>query len=162
MTKHYRLFLKLFSFFLSIGILGYISYDIRNDPIDDNEMIHVEVRGEVKEEKICIMEEGSTIADLLEQIELTDNADISTLALQSILYNDEIIIIPEISDHHLISINSAGINELCTLPGIGPKTAQKIIEYREKAGSFHSLEEIMEVNGIGKAKFTKIREYITL
>ncbi|MBR4462432.1 MAG: ComEA family DNA-binding protein [Erysipelotrichaceae bacterium] len=162
MRKHLNLLFKILSIVLSIGIIGYISYDIHNYPIEGSKEIHVEVRGEVKEEKIYTMEEGSNLSDLLELVELNDNADISGLSLQSVLYNDEIIVIPEKSEHHLISINSAGISELCTLPGIGPKTAQKIIEYREKTGSFLSLEEIMEVNGIGKAKFARIKEYITL
>ena len=162
MRKHLRLFIRFISICLSIGLIGYISYDIQNYPMDAAKVIHVEVRGEVTEDKIYVLEEGSLMADLLEEVELTDKADISSLALQSVLYNDEIVVIPAKSDHHLISINSAGISELCTLPGIGPKTAQKIIEYREKAGSFLSLEEIMEVNGIGKAKFARIKEYITL
>ena len=162
MKKHYRFLLKALSVILSAGMLMYISYDVHNYPIDEDDHINVEVRGEVAEEKIYTMDKGSNFGDLLELVELTDKADISGISLQSVLYNDEIIIIPEKNDHHLISINSAGISELCALPGIGPKTAQKIIEYREKSGSFLSLEELMEVNGIGPAKFAKIKEHITL
>ncbi|MBR4484313.1 MAG: helix-hairpin-helix domain-containing protein, partial [Erysipelotrichaceae bacterium] len=62
----------------------------------------------------------------------------------------------------LVSINSAGIEELTTLPGIGKTTAQKIIDYRQEKGSFLSLEELMNVKGIGKSKYEKIKGSITL
>jgi competence protein ComEA len=62
----------------------------------------------------------------------------------------------------LININTATIEELDTLPGIGPSTAQKIIEYRESAGPFAAIENIMDVTGIGEAKFAKIKDQITV
>ncbi len=61
----------------------------------------------------------------------------------------------------LININTATIEELDALPGIGPSTAQKIIEYRESNGPFAAIENIMDVTGIGEAKFAKIRDQIT-
>lgn len=62
----------------------------------------------------------------------------------------------------LVNINTAGLEELDTLPGIGPSTAQNIIDYRETNGPFATLEEIMEVPGIGEAKFNQIKDLITL
>ncbi len=62
----------------------------------------------------------------------------------------------------LININTATIEELDTLPGIGPSTAQKIIEHRESAGPFAAIENIMDVTGIGEAKFAKIKDQITV
>ena len=59
-----------------------------------------------------------------------------------------------------VDINSAGIDELDTLPGIGPSTAAKIIEYRENNGPFTSVEQLMDVSGIGPAKFEAIREMV--
>lgn len=61
-----------------------------------------------------------------------------------------------------ININTASLSELDTLPGIGPTTAQRIIEYREQNGGFNSIEEIMNVSGIGEAKFEKIKDLITI
>ena len=78
------------------------------------------------------------------------------------LYHKEVIVIPKKKKKPLISINSAEIEELVLLPGIGEKTAEKIIEYRIQYGSFLKLEDIMNVNGIGKAKYEKIKEYISL
>lgn len=62
----------------------------------------------------------------------------------------------------LISINLANKRALTTLPGIGPKTAQKIISYRKQNGRFPTLESLMEVKGIGKKKFEKIKPFIRL
>lgn len=59
-----------------------------------------------------------------------------------------------------ININKASQEELETLPGIGPTTALKIINYRNEKGKFSSIEEIKEVSGIGEAKFNKIKDLI--
>jgi competence protein ComEA len=61
----------------------------------------------------------------------------------------------------LVDINSADLNELDTLPGIGPVTAQKIIDYREEHGGFADIEAILDVSGIGEVTFEEIRELIT-
>lgn len=60
-----------------------------------------------------------------------------------------------------ININIASESELDKLPGVGPATAVKIIEYREKSGGFNKIEDIMNVYGIGKSKFDKMKEMIT-
>lgn len=59
-----------------------------------------------------------------------------------------------------ININTAGITELVKLPGIGEKTAEKIIELRTDRGKFKRLEELMDVKGIGEAKFNKIKKFL--
>ncbi len=61
-----------------------------------------------------------------------------------------------------VDINSAGAAELDTLPGIGPSTAAKIIEYRDDNGPFASIEQLMDVSGIGPAKFEAIKELVVL
>ena len=60
-----------------------------------------------------------------------------------------------------VNINSAAIDELETLPGIGPTTAQNIIDYRLQNGSFLSIQDILKVSGIGPATFDRIKDYIT-
>jgi competence protein ComEA len=61
-----------------------------------------------------------------------------------------------------ININLASLEELETLPGIGPVTAQKIIDYRQANGPFQTLEAIMDVSGIGPATFERIKDLITV
>ena len=61
----------------------------------------------------------------------------------------------------LVNINTAGKDELMSLPGIGEVYAQAIIDYRETA-PFAAIEEIKNVSGIGDAKFDKIKAYITV
>jgi len=62
----------------------------------------------------------------------------------------------------LININTATLEELDSLPGIGPITAQKIIDYRLANGLFNRIEDIMNVPGIGEGTFTKIKDLITV
>ena len=59
-----------------------------------------------------------------------------------------------------ININTATQTELETLPGIGPSTSLKIVNYREENGKFKSIEEIKEVSGIGDAKYENIKDLI--
>lgn len=61
-----------------------------------------------------------------------------------------------------VAINSADVKTLMLLPGIGPKTAEKIIVYRKKNGLFSSFSDIMKVKGIGKKKLKKIKPYLRL
>ena len=62
----------------------------------------------------------------------------------------------------LININSANQEELETLSGIGPVTAQKIIAFREEYGPYLLIEEIQKVSGIGPVTFENIKDYITV
>ena len=61
-----------------------------------------------------------------------------------------------------ININTASLSELISLPGIGEKKAQAIIEYRKKIGGFESKEDIMKVRGIGEGIYTKIKDIIEI
>ena len=61
-----------------------------------------------------------------------------------------------------IPLNTASVDELDTLPGIGPKTARAIVEYRESHGKFTSAEELLQVRGIGRKKLAALRPHITV
>jgi competence protein ComEA len=65
-------------------------------------------------------------------------------------------------DTDLININTASSFELETLPGIGPTTAQKIIDYREENGPFLSTEDIINVSGVGPGTYERIKDLITV
>jgi competence protein ComEA len=62
----------------------------------------------------------------------------------------------------VVHINSAGAEELQRLPGVGPSTAQKIIDFRNQSGGFRSTEQILDVKGIGPKKWEKMRPFVAL
>lgn len=61
-----------------------------------------------------------------------------------------------------VNVNKASAEELVTVRGIGPVIAKRIIDYRAANGAFKSLEELAQVNGIGKAKYEKMKEQLSL
>ena len=62
----------------------------------------------------------------------------------------------------LLDLNRATEEDFDALPGIGPRLAERILEYRKSAGAFHSLDELRAVKGIGKKTFEQIRPLVTV
>ncbi|MCI8617253.1 MAG: competence protein ComEA [Clostridia bacterium] len=151
--------------------------------------IVIYVTGAVKKEGIYEIEENSRIADCIEIAGgLNEDADINNINLAYILCDGMKIHIPrkneninQIQDNTKsyistdsnnkdndktnnknikVNINTANQAELETLPGIGPSTALKIIEYRKENGKFNNIEDIKNVSGIGDSKFNKVKEFI--
>jgi len=69
---------------------------------------------------------------------------------------------PAVASTEVINLNTSTPAQLATLPGIGPKAADLIVQYREKNGSFKKVEEIMNVRGIGEKTFLKLKSRITV
>lgn len=158
---------------------------INEDSIDRNKII-VEIKGEVAKPDVYQLEEGSIIKDLIDMAGgVTEEADLSRINRAEELLNHELIIIGNINDETessvvqnnstyssngnnsdkvstLININTADLEQLKKITGIGDIKAQSIIDYREANGGFKSLEELKNVDGIGDKTFEKIKEQITL
>lgn len=100
---------------------------------------------------------GTTYKELKDEYKLDDSSNVSD---DVVLYDNQEVLVDDASGK--ISINKATYEELITLPGIGPKTADKIIEYRNTYGPFWTIEDIKNVKGIGDKKYAKLKEYITI
>ena len=67
-----------------------------------------------------------------------------------------------VKDDGLIDLNTASVDLLDTLPDIGPVRAQAIVDYRERNGPFQSVEDIINVSGIGSATYEAVRDLVTV
>jgi competence protein ComEA len=65
----------------------------------------------------------------------------------------------EVNQPLLVNINTADVEELDELPGVGPSTAQKIVDYRQANGMFRSVDELEEVSGIGPKTLEEIKPF---
>jgi competence protein ComEA len=61
-----------------------------------------------------------------------------------------------------VNINSASVQQLSELPGVGAKLAARIVEYRQKAGGFKSTQELMNVQGVGEKNFARLQPHLTV
>ena len=60
-----------------------------------------------------------------------------------------------------VNVNTASAEQLTAVPGIGPKLAARIVEYRQKSGAFKSIQELMNVKGVGEKSFQKLQPHLT-
>jgi competence protein ComEA len=61
-----------------------------------------------------------------------------------------------------VNLNTATAEQLATIPGVGPKMAERIINYRQKNGGFKKVEDLMNVSGVGEKSFLKMKPLITV
>jgi competence protein ComEA len=69
---------------------------------------------------------------------------------------------PGASPAVLVNINTASVADFEALPGVGAKTAARIVEYRQKNGPFKKVEELMNVRGVGEKSFLKLKPQLTV
>lgn len=149
---------------------------------DSPEMIVVDVAGAVASPGIVRLPDGSRVDDAIAAAGgLRDDADTSSLNRAAKVADGVKVYVPAVGEASpvgdastdagvasvdagtgLVSINTATIDELQTLPGVGPSTAQAIVEDREQNGAFASVEDLMRVSGIGEKKFAKLKNSICL
>jgi len=139
------------------------------------EYIYVDVKGYIKNPGVYKLEKDARLFQVVTLAGgLQDEADSLAINLSMSLKDEMSIYIPSIHDNEpilvtpieqedfLIDINQAGLVLLQTLPGIGPSTAQNIIDYREEYGYFVVLEDILNVPNIGESTFEQIKDLITV
>lgn len=136
--------------------------------------IIIDVSGAVNNPSVVRLPEGSRVYEALDAAGgLCENASVVSLNRASILNDGDKIYIPTKDEEIValesspgqsgaININKATAELLQTIPGIGPATAEKIIEFRNSNGPFRSIEELMDVNGIGEKTFEKMREKLCI
>ena len=158
-----------------------IEYKNKENTISKNVTIYVS--GEVNNPGIVTIESDKRLYDAVEKLGgVTQNADLNRINLALKINDEEHYIIPKIGEDNIISqdisvnnidtikneqtskinINTATIEELDNLPGVGEATANKILNYREENGIFKSIEEVKNVNGIGEKKYIDIKDKICI
>ena len=140
-----------------------------------DEKIFVDVKGAVKHPGVFETTKDKRVKDLIEEAGgLLDDADTSTLNLSQKVKDQMVIYVlkhgekpKQISDGgtssssgDVININTANLEQLMKISGVGKTKAEAIISYREKNGDFKKKEDITKVRGIGKATFEKIKDKI--
>lgn len=142
--------------------------------------IIVDVGGAVKTPQVVELKEDSRVADAISAAGgLKENADTAGLNQAAFLSDGEKVYVPakgEVSpglssvssgaesglSQGKININTATSEELQTINGIGPATAEKILDYRKNNGYFKKPEDLKNVDGIGDKTFEKLKEHITV
>lgn len=144
---------------------------------EEAEEVIIDICGAVNDSKVVTLPAGARVEDAIKAAGgITDEADLSGINRAAVLTDGEKIYIPtadevergielpsaegNISTDGSININEATAEELETLNGIGPVTAEKIIQYRTEYGKFETKEDLMEVNGIGEKTYAQIKDKI--
>ena len=143
-------------------------------------VIYVDVKGEVHHPGVYQMKAENRVKDLIEAAGgFTPLADDQKLNLAQLLEDQMVIVVlkkgeeanselaqapaphkKEVGKEGKVNINTAAVEELKTLKGIGEKKAEAIIEYRKQNGSFKNKEELMKVRGIGKKLYESLQERV--
>ena len=156
-------------------------------PLDTDGIVYVDIGGAVKNPQLAELPSGSRVEDAIEAAGgLTKDADLSEVNRAALLTDGEKIYIPEEGEETAaagasgggssgggsvsavgitggrININTADEILLQQLTGVGPVTAQKIVDYREQHGKFKAIEELKNVSGIGEKTFEKMRDDVTI
>ncbi|MGN0680840.1 MAG: helix-hairpin-helix domain-containing protein [Candidatus Fimisoma sp.] len=138
--------------------------------------IYVDIGGCINKPGVYKIATGTRLFQVIEKAGgLSEDADTDSINMAEEVYDGQKIMIysangtgseeqkyADASDDGKININRADSDELEKIPGVGPATAKKIIEYRTNNGNFSSIEEIKNVSGIGEKTYESMKEYITV
>jgi competence protein ComEA len=133
--------------------------------------LYVHVVGGVRHPGLYRLPQGSRVADAVARAGgATRKAQVALVNLAAPVADGEQIVVPQRGARALVPasgatggpvhLNTATLEELDTLPGVGPVTAQKILDYREEHGAFGSVDELDAVSGIGPARMDELRKLV--
>jgi competence protein ComEA len=141
----------------------------------------IHVVGAVARPGLYEIDSGSRVADALELAGgAAPSADLTQINLAARMADGQQLVVPEQgapgtgaatgsgggggapAAGQPVNLNAATVDQLTELDGVGPKTAQKIIDYRDANGGFKNVEELLEVPGIGPAKFEQLKGQVVL
>ncbi len=155
--------MRYLALFLLFGLLTRPACHVSELESFETKYITVQAKGEIGNPGQYVLPAFSTTEILLSQLEIRNSADLDLINGNIILKDGDVLVIPKKRDSVLkVSINHGTLEQLMLLPGIGRKTAQNIIDYREKNGYFQTIDDLVRANGIGAKTLSRIREYLTL
>jgi competence protein ComEA len=144
-------------------------------------MVLVDVAGRVRHPGVVQLPAGSRVIDALRKAGgARPRVDLTTLNLARVLADGEQILVgrtsaatgglagasaaaaPPAGGTAMVNLNSATEEQLEALPGVGPVTAQKILDWRQTHGRFSAVDELLEVSGIGDKTLARLAPYLTL
>lgn len=153
---------------------GETSQEEEENYSDDDVM--VDIKGEVKDPGVYALKSTQRIVDAIQVAGgFLSEADQKQVNLAQKLTDEMVIYIPKVGEEGVsslpplndgndgkINLNQATVEQLETLPGIGPSKAEDILSYREEVGSFKAIEDLKEVSGIGEKTFEKLKDLISV
>ena len=165
-----------------VGLIFWLSRPPQGDPIQllpppTPGSLLVYVTGAVANPGVYAFAPGARVQDAVQAAGgMTDKANLQQVNLAALLVDGQRILVPLLPTPHTpsprgqktptptvvypLDLNTATSQELESLPGIGPVTAQKIVDFRLENGLFLKIEDIQNVPGIGKATFAEIKDLI--
>lgn len=166
MSRANRFYLSITIFLAIAAIAGGVTLGVqhhRNQPVEivlSQTELPVQggqlyISGAVASPGIYALREGDTLQTVLSYAGVEPDADLNHIEIYVAGQDDE-------ESPQRIDINRAEPWLLEALPSIGAVTAQRIVDYRSQNGPFRTIEELLQVSGIGEATFQKIRDYVTV
>jgi competence protein ComEA len=147
---------------------------IRSAPAGAQPLLVVHVVGAVRRAGLFRLRDGSRVADALARAGgPTRHADLAAVNLAAPLVDGEQVVVPRRGPGGSaavtaapgagakVSLGSATVEQLDELPGVGPVTAQKIVDWRTTHGPFRSVDDLDDVPGIGPARIEQLRDLVT-
>jgi competence protein ComEA len=138
--------------------------------------LRIHVNGAIENPGVYTLPAGSIVQDAISQAGgITASADLSNTNLASPLADGQLVYIYSTSETDVrnddpttsanpntakINLNTASVSDLESLPGIGPSLAEEIVNFRSENGPFETVENLLEVSGIGPVKLEQLRDYV--